>query len=72
MVSCFYPTYKADIVRLIHGDEDPRGPGFKEEVIETSVSREYSGRKQDYPMGSYVKISLNGLASPIRSFSFTA
>ncbi len=72
MVSCFYPTYKADIVHLIHGDEDPRGPGFKEEAIETPVSREYTGRKQDYPMGSYVKISLHGLVHPIRSFSFTA
>jgi hypothetical protein len=26
-------TYRADIVRLIHGDTNPAGPGFKEQVI---------------------------------------
>ena len=24
---------QVDIVRLIHGDEDPKGPGFQEEVV---------------------------------------
>jgi len=30
--------YQADIVRLIHGDTNPEGPGFKEEVKKTPVS----------------------------------
>jgi len=33
MVSCEgAATYQADIVRLIHGDTNPAGPGFKEEL----------------------------------------
>ena len=33
MVSCTgAESYRADIVRLIHGDTNPAGPGFKEEV----------------------------------------
>lgn len=31
-------TFRADVVRLIHGDTNPAGPSFKEEVIETGAS----------------------------------
>jgi hypothetical protein len=34
MVSSKVARYRADIVRLIHGDVNPRGLGFKEELIE--------------------------------------
>ena len=34
MISSDRPRYESAIVRLIHGDENPAGPGFKEEVIE--------------------------------------
>ena len=44
MVSSQLPRYQAEIVRLIHGDPNPRGPGMKEEVIEAPVNREYAGR----------------------------
>jgi N,N-dimethylformamidase len=54
MVSADHPSYQADIVRLIHADENPASPGFKEKVIETSVSRQYVGRKQIAYSGSYV------------------
>lgn len=53
-VSSGSPTYRADIVRLVHGDESPAGPGFKEELLETSVTGEYSGRLQPIRPGSYV------------------
>ncbi len=34
MVSCDgLNTYRADIVRLIHGDTNPAGPGYKDEEI---------------------------------------
>jgi N,N-dimethylformamidase len=49
-------TYQADIVKLVHGDLDPRGPGFKEEVISTPVSGEYAGRSQPTYPGSYVVV----------------
>ncbi|MSO73739.1 MAG: N,N-dimethylformamidase [Alphaproteobacteria bacterium] len=45
--------YRADIVRLICGDLNPKGPGYKERVIKTPVNRPYKGRKQTTATGSY-------------------
>ena len=56
MVSCDFAEYRADIVRLIHGDINPKGPGFKEELIHTRVSGEYPGRRQDLRAGSHVTV----------------
>ena len=56
MVSCESDTYRANIVRVIHGDPSPGGPGFKVEEVESSVSGEYPGRKQSIPSGSYVVV----------------
>ena len=39
MVSCTEDTYKADIVRLIHGNTNPAGPGYNEKLVETCVSK---------------------------------
>ena len=54
MVSCTLPSYRADIVRLIHGDENPKGPGYKEQLIHTLANGEYSGRTQVLRKGSCV------------------
>lgn len=56
MVSCESPSYRAEIVRLIHGDPHPDGPGRKEELVDTSVSGNYPGRGQEIHTGSYVVI----------------
>ena len=56
MVSCDFAEYQADIVRLIHGDINPKGPGFKEKFIHTRVSGEYPGRRQDLRAGSHVTV----------------
>ena len=44
MVSCSHPSYRADLVRLIHGDENPRGPGYKEHLLESAINGECAGR----------------------------
>ncbi|MEQ9491276.1 MAG: LamG-like jellyroll fold domain-containing protein [Alphaproteobacteria bacterium] len=55
MVSSLDSTpYRADIVRLVCGDDRPSGPGFKETEIETSITGEYPGRAQAIHDGSYV------------------
>src|SRR5687768_11666639 len=51
MVSSEPPRYRADIVRLIHGDANPKGPGIKEVVVETPANGDYSGKRQELPMG---------------------
>ena len=42
MVSSSAPRYRADIIRLIHGDANPKGPGVKETVVETPRQRRLS------------------------------
>ena len=61
MVSSRRGTYRADIVRLIHGDPNPTGPGLREEVFESSVNGEYAGREQVITKGSYVVVPDNPL-----------
>ncbi len=72
MVSSESPRYRADIVRLVHGDANPAGPGFKEIEIPTSVSGEYPGKRQDLPMGSYVVVDPHRDLSIRESFTLTA
>ena len=56
MVSCREPSYRTDIVRLIHGDDNPKGPGFKQQVIDTKINGEYRGRSQSIHAGSHVVV----------------
>jgi N,N-dimethylformamidase len=56
MVSSQHPSYRADLVRLIHGDTSPDGPGFKEHVLESPVNGEHPGRVRDLLGGSYVRV----------------
>lgn len=69
MVSCELPSYRADIVRLIHGDENPLGPGFKEVEVPTEIAGEYPGRRQEIRTGSYVIV--DG-APALETFCFQA
>jgi N,N-dimethylformamidase len=71
MVSCEgLKSYRADIVRLIHGDTNPAGPGFKERVVKTPVSRRYQGRKQVIHAGSHALVP-NALEA-LQSFTVQA
>ena len=48
--------YEAKLVRLIHGDTNPDGPGYKEEEIAAPFDGNYTGRNQKIHGGSYVII----------------
>ena len=50
----FGEPYQSDIVRLINGDTNPEGPGFKEKVFRTSVNGKYKGANQPLMAGSYI------------------
>ena len=52
-VSCSAPQFEAQLVRLIHGDPSPKGPGFKEELVANEANRSYEGRIQPIHIGSY-------------------
>ncbi|GAB7387635.1 large subunit of N,N-dimethylformamidase [Bacillaceae bacterium] len=73
MVNCDgHDQYHAEIVRLIHGDTNPEGPGLKIERIDAPVNKEYKGRKQEIYMGSYIKFENHPLFREINSFSLQA
>ena len=72
MVSSEVPRYRADIVRLIHGDANPKGPGIKEEVVESPANGEYAGKRQELPLGSYAIVPDHPALRITGSFTFTA
>ena len=55
-VSTDLARYDVAIVRLIHGDENPAGPGFKEEAVPTPVNGSYPGRRQKIHCGSWLTV----------------
>ncbi len=53
-VNCDGPAeYQAEIVKMIHADTNPRGPGFIEEPIKAVCDGTYKGMKQEIYSGSY-------------------
>lgn len=55
-VSCDTERYHADVVKLIHGDTNPDGPGFKIEPVRTDVDADFPGRVQQAYAGSHVLV----------------
>ena len=53
-------TYRANVVRLIHGDTNPAGPGFLEEELGAEADGEYEARFQPTDCGSCVVVEDGG------------
>jgi N,N-dimethylformamidase len=64
--------YSARIVRIIHGDTNPEGPGYKEQVIETAVTGRYPGRRQEIRAGSCAVVPDHACLSGLASFTVQA
>ena len=47
---------KAQLVRLIHGDEHPEGPGFVEELQESSINRAWPAQRQYVQQGAWLNV----------------
>ncbi|WGR93467.1 hypothetical protein MTX20_02330 [Bradyrhizobium sp. ISRA435] len=47
---------EAQLVRLIHGDEHPAGPGFVEQEIDCSVNGAWRVEKQYTQVGSFLEV----------------
>jgi len=63
--------YHCNIVRMIHGDTNPEGPGFKVEELDTPVNKDYPGRNQIIHGGSYAVIP-NDHRMNVESFTLQA
>lgn len=57
MISCDgVDSYEAELVRLVHGDVNPEGPGFKSEDVTGVPVQTFQGRKQNIQAGSYAVV----------------
>ena len=63
--------YETQIVRLIHGDTNPEGPGYKEEEIESNCNGNYQGKNQKIHGGSYIVIPQHDNLN-VKSFTMQA
>ncbi len=72
MVSCDHPEYDAQLVRLIHGDTNPAGPGFRQVVVPSAIDGSKPGKHEEIRSGSYVQIPLSDveLNSAVTFFAF--
>jgi N,N-dimethylformamidase len=66
------PRYRADIVRVICGDENPDGPGYREKVVKTAANGSYKSRKQVIHAGSFVEIGASDMLDGLESFTMQA
>jgi N,N-dimethylformamidase len=48
---------RAQLVRLIHGDEHPDGPGFVEQMVASPIDRDWPVRKQYIQKGSFLRVA---------------
>lgn len=72
MVSAESPEYRADLVRLLHGDVDPAGPGFKAIPLDAAFAGRYPGRRQPLHLGSWVEVPDHPALSGLGSFTVIA
>ena len=64
--------YDAELVRLICGDLNPDGPGYKEEPVKTAIDGHYAGARQVIHAGSCVLVPDSPALHDLASLSVTA
>src|SRR5712692_7837606 len=72
MVSCEATSFDARLVRLVHGDNNPAGPGYREEVQPSPVDGTYPGKRQVIAAGSYVRVPGSGSLDVTRGLTAQA
>ena len=66
-------SVRAQLVRLIHGDEHPDGPGFIERPVASSIDREWPVRKQYIQKGNFLRVAdPQGRLAPTGPFTLHA
>ena len=63
------PRYRADLVRVICGDDDPDRGIYREEEIVAPFAGDYPGRTQIMPAGSHVCVPSSGELKHLKSFT---
>lgn len=70
MVSCDHGEYESQLVRLIHGDTSPAGPGFRQEVIASSMDGLRAGKHESIHPGSYARAEIPAPGTGQSGFTF--
>ena len=65
-------TYRADLVRLFSGDDNPQGPGFREMEVDSPINGRYPVRRQPTWAGSYVRFPITTELDACESFTVLA
>jgi N,N-dimethylformamidase len=65
-------NYRADIVRVFHLDNNPKGPGIKVQVMPSPSNGVHTGTHFDQPLGSYGDVRSSRALQLRRSFTITA
>jgi len=66
-------TVRAQLVRLIHGDEHPDGPGFVEQIVASPIDRDWPVRKQYIQKGNFLRVAdPSGKLAPTGAFTLHA
>ena len=69
MVSSEPGRFSAQLVRLIHGDTNPAGPGYKDETVASTLDGEYEGGLQKLRPGSFLRASSSPALDEARDFT---
>ena len=64
--------YEARLVRIIHGDMNPAGPGYKEAHVPSSIEGRHDGREQRIHCGSWACVDGNRHFARLRSMTLQA
>ena len=70
MVSSDHARYRSRLVRLIHGDTNPDGPGCTQVVSPSASDAARAGAHHDLRSGSYAEVPIGGLMTT-GNFTFT-
>ncbi|MBV9637510.1 MAG: hypothetical protein JOZ40_23030, partial [Methylobacteriaceae bacterium] len=70
-VHCTEDCYTAQLVRLRHGDQNPKGPGFKEAEVASPLDGRHRGFAREICKGSYGIAELGDLFDGVESFSLS-
>lgn len=64
--------YDARLIRIIHGDTNPNGPGYKEEYHPSHIEGSYTAKHQPIRHGSYATIPGSTRLGGLQSFTVQA
>jgi N,N-dimethylformamidase len=65
-------SYEASLVRLIHGDTNPEGPGYKDEPVRSNIDGRYEGAKQETLIGGHAIVPPSPHFAALQSFTVQA